>query len=131
MEQRREVNLPSGMKLGKFRPVAYYDKHMDCLRVFTRDCSVTEKRVDGFITLHKCNHRSDFDPEYVGFTLKGIRHLFDTVGLDLGGVYTLTEIVDRIVKFRPGSSVSTVLELVYKDYKDDDIHVELDGELAA
>lgn len=95
------VTLPTGTEFGKFVPIAYYDKHMDCIRVLTHDRSVTEHRLDGFLTLCECNHRGEFDPEYVGFVLKGIRHLFAQVGMPLEGAYKLAEIIDRIVKHQP------------------------------
>ncbi|CDX36088.1 conserved hypothetical protein [Mesorhizobium sp. SOD10] len=120
------VRLPDGVSLSAFAPVAYFDKHMDCIRVVTMDRSVTEHRVDGFLTLHKSNHRLDLDPEYVGFTIKGIRHLFESVGLDLNGVHRLADIIDRLVKHRPGSAMSTMLELVYREFKENgDLEVNL------
>src|SRR5437762_10744804 len=66
--------------IGKFVPTAYYDKHMDCIRVITHDRSVTEHRLDGFFTICECNNRGPLDPEYVGFVIKGVRHLFAEVG---------------------------------------------------
>lgn len=125
--------LPNGGVIEKFQPVAYYDKHMDCLRIFIRDCSVTEKRVDRFLTLHKTNHAGQFGPKYVGFTIKGIRHLFDELGLPLHGIYSLTEIVDRIVKLHPGSTMSSILEFVYAGFEEHttDLQVDLERDLAA
>jgi|SRR5579884_4282453 len=111
------VTLPPGTVFGKFVPIAYYDKHMDCIRVLTHDRSITEHRLDGFLTPCECNHRSEFDPEYVGFVLKGVRHLFARVGLPLDGVYKLAEIIDRIIKHQPESAMARVLGLVYKDYQ--------------
>ncbi len=122
------VEMPEGAEIGNFAPVAYFDKHMDCLRVMTMDRSVTEERVNGSITLHRCNHRSTTDPEYVGFTIKGVRHLFDEVGIDLDGVYLLADIVDRLVKYRPGTAMSSVLKLIYRDI---DVSGDLKVDLAA
>lgn len=103
-------------ELKPFSPVAYYDKHMDCIRVVTHDRSVTENRIDGFFTVHKCNHRGPFDPEYVGFTIKGIRHLFREIGLDLDGVYKLAEIISRLIAHRPGSAMSEILNMIFREH---------------
>jgi hypothetical protein len=109
-----------------FTPVAYYDKHMDCIRVVTVDRSATEVRIDGFITVCKANHRSDVDAEYVGFVLKGVRHLFATVGIEQTGVYRLVEIIDRIVKYKPGSAMAEILGLVYGKFDNvDELKLDL------
>src|SRR2546430_2639276 len=92
------ATLPEGFRFGNFVPVAYYDGHMDCIRVLTHDRSVTEHRLDGFFTVYECNNRGPFDPQYVGFTIKGVRHLFSQAGLPLDGVYKLAELIDRLVR---------------------------------
>ena len=126
MAKETKVELPDQIEVAPFVPVAYYDKHLDCLRVMTMDRSVTEERVDGFITLYRCNHRGPFDPPYVGFTLKGVGHLFDQVGLDIGGVYRLADIIDRLVKYRLGSAMSNLLKIVYRDFETNgDLRVDL------
>jgi hypothetical protein len=117
VDQTTVVTLPDGLEMGTFVPVAYYDKNLDCIRVLTHDRSVTELRVNGTFTVFKCNDRGSFDPEYVGFAMKGIRHLFSEVGLPLDGVYRLAEIIARIVKNKPSSSLAVLLELIYKDYQ--------------
>ena len=110
------VTLPEDVSIETFRPVAYYDKHMDCIRVLTHDRSVTEHRIDGFFTVHECNHRGPLDPIYVGFTIKGVRHIFQEIGLPLEGVYKLADLIDRLVRYRPGSMMSETLKLIYRDY---------------
>ncbi len=108
--------LPERLEVKRFVPVAYYDKHMDCIRVVTHDRSVTEVRLDGFLTLHECNRPGAHDPQYVGFTIKGIHHLFETVGLSLDRVYRLADLIDQLVKYRPGSTMSAMLGLVYEKH---------------
>jgi hypothetical protein len=73
-------------------------------------------RLDGFFTLYECNNRGPFDPEYVGFTIKGVSHLFAQVGIPLDGIYKLAELVDRLVRHQPASTMSHMLRLIYKDY---------------
>lgn len=111
------ISLPEGVGLADFVPVAYYDKHMDCIRVLTHDRSVTEHRIDELFTVFECNYRGSFDPEYVGFAIKGVRSLFAEIGLPLDHVYRLADLIDRIVSHRPGSAMSELLRIIFKDYK--------------
>ena len=101
--------LPEGVTLTPFAPVAYYDTHMDCIRVMVSDRSVTEERLDESLTLYRTNHRRPFDREHSGFCLKGVAHLFDDIGLEIGSVATLTEIIDAVAKSRPHSLMSKIL----------------------
>lgn len=118
--------LPDGADFGSFVPVAYYDKHMDCIRVLTRDRSVTEHRLDGFFTVYECNHRGKFDPQYIGFAIKGVRHLFERIGLPLEGVYKLAELIDRVVRHQPGSTMSETLRVIFGKYEDfGDLEIDL------
>lgn len=109
------VALPEGIEIAPFKPVAYYDKHMDCIRVVTHDRSVTEHRIDSFITIHECNHRGQHDPQYVGFTIKGIHYLFEQIGRTLEGVLRLTDLIDEIVRHQPESTMSIMLSLISRD----------------
>ncbi len=125
-----KVVLPEGAELKEFRPVAYYDAHMDCIRVLTHDRSVTEHRLNETFTIYECNHRCGFDPEYVGFSIKGVRHIFADVGLDLKGVYTLTEIINRIVSSKPGSGLAVMLGLIFRSHQNiGDLPVHMEQEL--
>ncbi|MDD9715823.1 hypothetical protein PVW48_03660 [Dinoroseobacter sp. PD6] len=124
-----QTNELVGLEIPDFQPVAYFDKHMDCIRVLTHDRSVCEVRIDDTFTLHRCNHRSDTDPKYVGFTIKGVRHLFSEIGLPQEGVYRLADIVDRIVKTMPGSAVAAITDLIFDQYKAvGDFRIHFDGE---
>lgn len=85
--------------LQEFKPFAYFDNHMDCIRVKFLDCSVTEERLNKFLTVLTPNHR-DYSG-HVGFTLKGIAHLFNKAGLSRKTAYHLADILDAIVKAFP------------------------------
>ena len=75
---------------------------------------------------HECNHRTSLDPEYVGFTIKGVRSLLAEIGLPLDRVYKLADVIDRIVRHRPGSMMSETLKLIYRDYEaTGDLEVDL------
>jgi hypothetical protein len=130
--EREKVTLPEGAAVAAFSPVAYYDKHMDCIRVLVLNRSVTEHRIDGMFTVFECNHRGPLDPEYVGFSIKGVRHLFSEIGLPLEGVYRLTDLIQRIVSYKPGSAMSELLKIIFKDYKNaGDLSIDLSDDLAA
>ncbi|MFZ2445134.1 MAG: hypothetical protein WAW37_02135 [Syntrophobacteraceae bacterium] len=86
-----------------FRPCAYYDKHLDCIRVQVRDCSFTEIRLNEAFTIYQANHVSC--AEYIGFSIKGIRHLFEELKLPRAKErpYIIAEIIDAAVKANPGA----------------------------
>lgn len=83
----------------EFRPFAFYDKHLDCIRVQTRDCSFKEIRLDKIFTVLQANHTTGI--EYVGFTIKGVRHLTERLGLPKTGPVMLAAIIDAIIKQNP------------------------------
>ncbi|WP_165741625.1 hypothetical protein [Candidatus Thiosymbion oneisti] len=97
----------------EFRPFAYYDKHLDCIRVQIRDCSVAEERLSRIFTILKPMHAETL--EYVGFTVKGVCHLFDRLGIEPSGVIRLAEILDEIVKKFPDRAVRLVKEEVMRN----------------
>lgn len=94
--------------LESFRPYAFYDKHMDCIRVKILDCSVTEKRMSRIFTLLTGNHLSV--PRNVGFTIKGVAHLFNRLGLKQEGAHDVAHILDEIVRVFPDAVVKKVSE---------------------
>jgi hypothetical protein len=121
------IALPEGAVLAAFVPVAYYDKHMDCIRVLVLNRSVTEHRIDSMFTVFECNHRGPLDPEYVGFSIKGVRHLFSEIGVPLEGVYRLTDLIQRIVSHKPGSAMSELLKIIFKEYRTSgDLSIDMD-----
>ena len=68
-------------KPNPFRPMAYYDKHLDCIRVEIRDCSITEHRCGEILTVLEDNHPENDQGKYVGFTIKGVGHVFEELSL--------------------------------------------------
>ncbi len=92
-------------ELQEFEPYAYFDKHMDCIRVKLADCSVTERRMNRIFTMLVPNDSAMGD-KAVGVTIKGVAHLFDRCGLPMVGIVSLASIIDAIVKcFRDASAV--------------------------
>lgn len=115
--------------LSDFQPFAYFDKHLDCIRVQIRDCSVTETRLSKIFTILYANHADrDF---VVGFTIKGVRHLFEELNLKTDGVMKITDLIDSIVRSYPHAAVTAVEEFAASSAKDmKDMEVDL-SDLAA
>lgn len=90
----------------EFVPCAYYDKHLDCIRVQTRDCSITEVRLDSVFTIYQANHAGNI--EFVGFTIKGVRHFVNEHGLPSEGPIVFARMIDEIVKIVPDVAVDFI-----------------------
>lgn len=80
-----------------FRPVAYHDANMDCIRIQFRDCSTLERRVDEVITLVFSNE----DNTLVGLVVKGLGHLLDELGFDKQAVVEIASFLDSLIKSDP------------------------------
>lgn len=99
--------------LCEFKPLAYYDESLDCIRVEVRDCSVTEWRLSELITVLEDNYPEQDQSRFVGFTLKGVKHLFVSVELPTSGVLRITDLLDKIVKKYPNE----VMKLFEDQYR--------------
>lgn len=93
---------------GAFVPFAYFDKHLDCIRVRIRDCSVIEERLSRIFTIQRTARAEA--PITVGFTIKGVRHLFQELELPANGPVKLADIINGIVKLYPDSFVKRIQE---------------------
>ena len=78
----------------KFGPFAYYDKHLDCVRVRIKDASICEVRCGPIFDVALDAHTT----EIVGFSINGVRHLFEEAGLSGGHVCQIAEMLDGFVK---------------------------------
>lgn len=92
----------------EFHPIAYYDKHLDCIRVQLKDCSFTEKRLNRYWTVLEENHGEN--DSLAGFNIKGIHHLANQLGFPTTGIMKLTDLIDKIVKHYPDSSANIIEE---------------------
>jgi hypothetical protein len=99
-----------------FRPLAYYDKHLDCIRIQVKDCSFTEVRLNRFFTLWYENHI--VKKKKVGFTIKGVKHLFVTLGLPRSGPIIVAQIIDGILRLYPEKKTQEVIGEIQKEFKD-------------
>jgi len=106
-----------------FRPFAYYDKHLDCIRVQIVDCSFKEVRKNRILTVLCANH-SDQD-EFAGFNIKGVRYVFEQLGMQATGIHKLTDLVDRLVKLFPDAASKHVQEVFRPILRDENLVVDL------
>jgi hypothetical protein len=87
---------------GQFRPGAFFDDRLDCIRVVTRDCSVLETRINGYLTVLEASYPNENDPTpFVGFTIKGARHFCSETGLSLDAPIRVGNLLDAILKVFP------------------------------
>jgi hypothetical protein len=103
-------------RIGEFRPCAFFDEPLDCIRVIVRDCSTTEIRVGPLLTVLEDN---DADPKpgrelYVGFTIKGARHFCQQQGIDLAAPVQWSELLDRILAESSDTAVRLAVNAIAK-----------------
>jgi hypothetical protein len=103
------ISLPDGVTIADFQPYAYFDSYMDCIRVMLLDRSVTEERIGDSLTLYRTNHPTRFDAKNCGFCLKGIRYLLDELEIEAGAELALADLIDKIVKRNPQSTMAKIL----------------------
>jgi hypothetical protein len=65
--------------------------------------------------------------EAVGFNIKGVRHLFEEIGLATKGVHRLTEIIDAIVRKYPDAVIDEVKRRFSPIIEDENLEVEVDS----
>lgn len=86
--------------LSEFQPFAYYDKHMDCIRVQIRDCSFYENRVNKYVTeLFPLNEEDGSG--LIGFNIKGVR-------------YMIAELLNNEVHSNVPISIATFVDVMVK-----------------
>lgn len=106
-----------------FRPFAYYDKHLDCIRVQVVDCSFKEERKNKFITVLSANH---FDESSLaGFNIKGVRYIFKQLGLSDAKVYKVTDLIDKLVQLYPDQASKNLQSTFSKILKQNDLNINL------
>ena len=89
-----------------FEPIAFFDKHLDSIRVHIKDCSFTEIRLDRTFTIYEANHSDTL--EYVGFSIKGIRYYVKELGLPIDTPMHIAALIDYIVKANPEMCVDLI-----------------------
>lgn len=99
----------------EFRPCAFFDKRLDCIRIITKDCSVLEERLSDRLTiLQNLYDPEPGRPECVGFTLKGALHLCHEYGWDKTTPIAIGNLLDAILKSFPDEGVRVFIQFVAK-----------------
>jgi len=105
-----------------FKPVAYFDGPLDCVRVIVRDCSFTEVRINNLLTILEANYPQGNQPvEYVGFNIKGVRYLCQRHALGADGPLKLTAILNRILAESPEPLVKFAVSVAFRLITDSNI----------
>lgn len=106
----------------EFRPFAYYDKHLDCIRVQVLDCSFKEERKHKIITVLSANHAEQ--NTFAGFNIKGVRFVFEQMKLPATGVYKLTDLIDCLVKCFPDAATKQVQAVFRPIMREQDLSID-------
>jgi len=106
-KKEEKAALQPEVEISKFKPFAYFDKHLDCIRVQLHDCSIVEQRQNRIFTVLKAAHGTR---SIVGVNIKGVRHMVRQMGLDLRACYTLAQIISIVVKAYPEKYVQEIAE---------------------
>jgi hypothetical protein len=114
LENKTLESVLSGMPT--FQPIAYYDKHLDVIRVQVLDCSITEERFDRIMTIYHNNQHPAPNGvnDIVGFAIKGIRHLLHKLGMKSDGAILIADLLDNLVKAYPTLATKRIIEF-YKE----------------
>ena len=115
--------------INEFRPLAYYDKHLDCIRVQIKDCSFVEDRENSLFTLWHENHTKLSD--CIGFSIKGVMHFYKSLGLSDSEPVRLAEFLDAMLKLYPEQSIYSVINLIQKEFEDDVLNMPIEELRAA
>lgn len=103
----------------EFRPCAFFDDRLDCIRIITRDCSVLEERIDGRLTILLDNYAEPGPKQYIGFTVKGARHFCQQYGFALDTPIRMGKLLDALLASSPDILVRCFIELVVKPLVED------------
>jgi len=88
---------------GDFRPCAFFDVRLDCIRVIVRDCSVLEIRINEALTvLEDSYYQESGKRRYIGFTIKGAAHFCKRNGFDLSAPIDISRLLDAVLANFPG-----------------------------
>lgn len=104
----------------EFKPYAYYNKHLDKIVFYGKDCSVVAERKNKVFTLLRDAHGKE---EYMGFAIKGVRHMMKKVGFSNNESLTLAEFFTNIIEIYNDDTMrmiqkkfSSSMELTIEDF---------------
>lgn len=114
-----------GRDAKEFVPCAVFDEPLDCIRVVTRDCSVTEWRVNDLLTVLEDNYPASPSRKYVGFTIKGARYLCQENAIPLSSPIRLSDILDAVLRVSPEMVVQFAVNAIARPMVEEVDRVDL------
>ena len=127
------VDLLAAFPPSPFKQRAYYDKHLDCIRVVIRECSFCEHRMTATMTVLEDNYPEPGQQAFVGFVINGVEHLFESLQLPLEGVLPFIELFDKMAELHGEELTATALEPyrgLLQVLKDIELKVDFDEAMA-
>ena len=106
----RDLLKRAAKEMGPFQPIAYYDEHLDLIRVVLRDCSVLETRVSPMFTVLYDNAPQEGQSRCMGFVIKGARHLLNEWGMSGQGAYTVVSLLNKVLDSLPSKKLAQLTE---------------------
>lgn len=97
--------------MADFRPCAFFDERLDCVRIIARDCSVLEERINDRLTVLIDNYEPDSKRKYIGFTFKGAKHFCVEQGWGAATSIRITEFLDAVVVAFPDAAVEMFINV--------------------
>lgn len=120
-----ELFLAENLK--EFRPFAYFDKQLDCVRVKFCDCSVTDVRMNPYITVLKPNDGPMRESgRNAGFTIKGMAYVCNEANIPLKAGLSLVALLDALVKMFPDSASKMLRDEFLSQVKNMEVNFEED-----
>ena len=96
---------------GEFRPCAFFDVRLDCIRVVVRDCSILETRINEALTVLEDNYYQESGKRrYVGFTIKGAAYFCKHHGFDLSVPVNIGKLLDAILTSFPSKMAELAVD---------------------
>lgn len=118
MESQNEINALMKEAFqghsSAFRPCAFFDDRLDCIRVISKDCNVLEERINDRVTILLDLYPKQGRKECIGFTLKGAYHLCKENQWDPMRPIKMSKLLDAILASIPEKAVKVFIELVAK-----------------
>jgi|SRR5437867_3666064 len=100
---------------GGFRPCAFFDEGLDCIRVIVRDCSTLEERISDRVTVLLDNYYpGPGRRQYAGFTIKGARHFCLENNISLEVPVKISDILNVLMARSPEIVVQWFVDQVAK-----------------
>lgn len=97
---------------GIFRPCAFFDDRLDCIRIITKDCSILEERINNRVTILRDLYSPLGRKECVGFTIKGAFHFCQQHGWSQSRPIQMSKLLDAIVASAPEQAVRVFIDYV-------------------